>query len=96
MHGVLLPDWNLPVSQFEANPAAREYRLIMARRALDRAERLRRKAEAGEQLYDSDFSQGIVTRDTWEAWLARRRAEESAARKIPPASPESGTKDPLP
>ena len=77
-HGVLLPDWNLPVSQFEANPAAREYRLIMARRALDRAERLRRKAEAGEQLYDSDFSQGIVTRDAWEAWLARRRAKESA------------------
>ncbi len=95
-HGVLLPDWNLPVSQFEANPAAREYRLIMARRALDRAERLRRKAEAGEQLYDSDFSQGIVTRAEWEAWLARRRAEESAARKIPPASPESGTKEPFP
>ena len=82
-HGVLLPDWNLPVSQFEANPAAREYRLIMARRALDRAERLRRKAEAGEQLSDSDFSQGIVTRDTWEAWLARRRAKDGSVGPSP-------------
>ena len=82
-HGVLLPDWNLPVSQFEANPAAREYRLIMARRALDRAERLRRKAEAGEQLSDSDFSQGIVTRDAWEAWLARRRAKDGSVGPSP-------------
>jgi len=82
-HGVLLPDWNLPVSQFEANPAAREYRLIMARRALDTAERLRRKAEAGEQLSDSDFSQGIVTRDAWEAWLARRRAKDGSVGPSP-------------
>ena len=95
-HGVLLPDWNLSVSQFEANPAAREYRLLFARRALDTAERLRRKVEAGEQLYDRDFSQGIVTRAEWEAWLARRRAEEGAARKSPSHSPEPGAEEPEP
>ena len=92
-HGKLLPDWNLPFSQLEVNPAAREYRLLFARRALDTAERLRRKAEAGEALSERDFSQGLVTRDTWEAWLARRRAEEAAGRKIPPASPEPGTEE---
>ena len=92
-HGKLLPDWNLPFSQLEVNYAAREYRLLYAQRALDRAERLRRKAEAGEALSDSDFSQGIVTRDTWETWLARRRAEEADSRKIPPSSPETKAKE---
>ncbi len=92
-HGKLLPDWDLPFSQLEYNPAAREYRLLFARRALDTAERLRRKAEAGEQLFDRDFSQGIVTRAEWEAWLARRRAEEADNRKIPSAPPEPGTEE---
>ena len=92
-HGKLLPDWNLPVSQLEVNPTAREYRLLFAQRALDRAERLRRKAEAGEALSDRDFSQGIVTRDTWEAWLSRRRTEEAAGRKIPPTAPEPETEE---
>jgi len=89
----LVSPWN---KRSDYAVAEMQYRESYARQMLKSAESFRKRAEAGETIPDIDFFNAHFSREHWEAWLARRRAEESAARKIPPASPESGTKDPLP
>lgn len=71
---------------------AERYRKSYAPYMLVTAERLRREVDAGETPSEKDFHPAVFPRDAWEAWLARRRAEEAAGRKIPTASPESGTR----
>ncbi len=71
---------------------AERYRKSYAPYMLVTAERLRREVDAGETPSEKDFHPAVFPRDAWEAWLSRRRAEEAAGRKIPAASPESGTR----
>ena len=75
---------------------AEQYRKSYAPYMLVTAERLRRAVDAGETPSEKDFHPAVFPRDAWEAWLARRRAEEGAARKIPSSSPEPGTEEPEP
>lgn len=72
---------------------AERYRKSYAPYMLVTAERLRREVDAGETPSEKDFHPAVFPRDAWEAWLARRRAEEDAARKIPSPSPEPGTEE---
>ena len=54
---------------------------------------LLKRMRAGETLTRADVEGIGMIYEEWQAWLARRRAEEAAARKIPPASPEPGTEE---
>ena len=72
--------------------AARYGERIKAAYRQDLAE-LRERMRAGEKLTRADVEGIGMVYEEWEAWLARRRAEEAAGRKIPPASPEPGTEE---
>ena len=85
-----------PAVAAEWQIAAAQYRESFARGMLKSAESFRKRAEAGEEIPDIDFFYADFSREHWEAWLARRRAEEAANRKIPPASPEPGTEESSP
>jgi hypothetical protein len=81
------PTTRRPLERYETNLYRSAMTLVLRRRA-------------GQPVSDADLEAVHLLREEWEAWaetIDRLRAEQdSANRKIPPSSPETKAKDPVP